>query len=64
MCTYFKQMGGRGLGGGKIRLDTYFSFWRRSGIVFGGANVFPSLVKVTLDGFVGRRSILGGVSVG
>ena len=60
MCTFSSECGGRGP---KTRLDSCFIFGRIIGLGFGGSGALPSLGKVTLDGFVGRRSVLGGVSV-
>ena len=53
---------GFNISGGLV--DSCFGFFSILGLGFGGANTLPSLVQMTLDGLVRRRSILGSVGVG
>ena len=47
-----------------IRSEHLSSVGRRFGILFVGSDAFPSLGKMTLDDFIGGRSLLGRVREG
>ena len=47
-----------------IRRGCCWIFGRIFGLGFGGADTFPSLGNIALDGFFGGRAVLVGVNVG